>query len=254
MKQQGLYCVTCGRQTLHNSVGGVNHVLHFLIGFLTCGLWWFVWLLLVMNDSPTPRCAFCGTQYDHRRAVAAYAEASGIELPQAPALKPLTPEEKAARARETWRNLAILAGVIVLFAVGSVALVAFLSRQPAPSRPVGRPVPPADAATPTPAPSKAGQANLAARGPEPKYCPSMGFRHLGLLDAHPPCEVEIYLTRALHDPGSFSMDDLCQVGPGKAWWDVQCTFRARNRLGANVLQTWRFRMKGGVILSADQIR
>lgn len=23
-----------------------NHLLHFLIGFLTCGLWWVVWLIL----------------------------------------------------------------------------------------------------------------------------------------------------------------------------------------------------------------
>ena len=27
--------------------GDTNHVLHFLIGLLTCGLWWFVWLFFV---------------------------------------------------------------------------------------------------------------------------------------------------------------------------------------------------------------
>lgn len=30
--------------------GNVNHVAHFLIGFLTFGLWWFVWLLVALSD------------------------------------------------------------------------------------------------------------------------------------------------------------------------------------------------------------
>lgn len=125
MQQQGLYCVTCGRQTLHNSAGGVNHVLHFLIGFLTCGLWWFVWLGLVIADSPTPTCAFCGTGYSHRRASEAYAEASGIPSTQAPEL---TPEEKALAARRTWQVLGGLAGLAVLIVlVGGGVLYYFAS-------------------------------------------------------------------------------------------------------------------------------
>jgi hypothetical protein len=27
----------------------VNHVLHFLIGVFTCGLWWIVWLVMAMS-------------------------------------------------------------------------------------------------------------------------------------------------------------------------------------------------------------
>jgi hypothetical protein len=27
----------------------VNHLLHFLIGIFTCGLWWIVWLILALT-------------------------------------------------------------------------------------------------------------------------------------------------------------------------------------------------------------
>ena len=27
----------------------VNHLLHFIVGFLTLGLWWVVWLILALT-------------------------------------------------------------------------------------------------------------------------------------------------------------------------------------------------------------
>lgn len=32
-----------------------NHILHFLIGFLTCGVWWVVWLILAMTQNERRR-------------------------------------------------------------------------------------------------------------------------------------------------------------------------------------------------------
>ena len=69
---QGLYCVTCDRQTLHVDSSAVNHVLHFLLGLLTCSLWWIVWLLLVAAKTPRWACGTCGTQYDNQTAIATW--------------------------------------------------------------------------------------------------------------------------------------------------------------------------------------
>jgi hypothetical protein len=55
------YCHKCGRTTTHTRrVGEVNHVMHLLIGLLTCGAWWFLWLFLVATASKTAyRCQEC---------------------------------------------------------------------------------------------------------------------------------------------------------------------------------------------------
>lgn len=33
----------------------VNHLLHFLVGVFTCGLWWIVWLILVLTQKKEQR-------------------------------------------------------------------------------------------------------------------------------------------------------------------------------------------------------
>ena len=33
----------------------VNHLLHFLVGVFTCGLWWVVWLILVLTQQKEQR-------------------------------------------------------------------------------------------------------------------------------------------------------------------------------------------------------
>ena len=41
--------------------GGVNHAVHALITFFTCGMWGFVWLFLIIGQSSKPfRCTQCG--------------------------------------------------------------------------------------------------------------------------------------------------------------------------------------------------
>jgi hypothetical protein len=57
-REVGLHCGNCSRQTLHRQQAP-NHVLHFLLGVLTCSLWWWVWLFLVAQDRPW-LCTFCG--------------------------------------------------------------------------------------------------------------------------------------------------------------------------------------------------
>lgn len=75
-REQGLYCVTCQRQTLHRQAESVNHILHLLITLFTCGLWLFIWALLEMGARSSPWvCSFCGMRYDHTRATAAWRQA-----------------------------------------------------------------------------------------------------------------------------------------------------------------------------------
>lgn len=63
--EAGKVCATCQRQTLHRQQTP-NHVLHFLIAFLTCGAWLVVWFILSAWEQPW-LCVTCGT----RAAVAA---------------------------------------------------------------------------------------------------------------------------------------------------------------------------------------
>jgi hypothetical protein len=65
MPDQGLFCIVCGKQTLHRSSEKVNHVLHFLITFFTCGLWGIIWLILSVGAHNSAHvCTVCGQQYD----------------------------------------------------------------------------------------------------------------------------------------------------------------------------------------------
>jgi hypothetical protein len=60
---QGLWCSNCNRQTLHVDASKVNHLLHFLVGLLTCTLWWFVWAVGVATSDKAKVCGICGTRY-----------------------------------------------------------------------------------------------------------------------------------------------------------------------------------------------
>jgi hypothetical protein len=73
---RGLYCVTCGKQTLHRRMGGVNHVLHAILTIFTCFLWGIVWVILAISANQgglaAYLCATCGTSFDGPRAEAHY--------------------------------------------------------------------------------------------------------------------------------------------------------------------------------------
>lgn len=65
MPDQGLWCISCQRQTLHRNSEQVNHVLHFLVTFFTCGLWGIIWLILSVGAHNSAHiCTLCGTPYD----------------------------------------------------------------------------------------------------------------------------------------------------------------------------------------------
>jgi hypothetical protein len=56
------YCPRCQRLTLGRR-DTPNHVLHFLVTFLTCGLWAFVWLGTAVLATRRPYlCTICGTR------------------------------------------------------------------------------------------------------------------------------------------------------------------------------------------------
>lgn len=53
-------CPTCARTVLGRK-DRPNHVLHFLIAFLTCGLWVLPWFVLTLVSSfEAYRCPYCG--------------------------------------------------------------------------------------------------------------------------------------------------------------------------------------------------
>jgi len=41
----------------------VNHLLHFLVGVFTCGIWWIVWLILVLTQKKEKRVRLSIDQY-----------------------------------------------------------------------------------------------------------------------------------------------------------------------------------------------
>lgn len=113
----GLHCAICGKQTLHKKAGSVNHVLHFLITFFTCGLWGLVWLILAVTQSNAPYvCTFCGNQ-------------SMQGLWPGPAARAANPE---AGTRGFMIAGAIIAGLIGLIVVKSVVTSHLAKRRAAP--------------------------------------------------------------------------------------------------------------------------
>lgn len=58
----GLDCKQCGRKTVHERSEKVNHILHFLLTFFTCGLWGIVWAILGIDSARSPyQCSQCGS-------------------------------------------------------------------------------------------------------------------------------------------------------------------------------------------------
>lgn len=56
------YCPRCETVVLGRR-DRPNHILHFLIFFLTCGLWVIPWFVLYLTASRKPfRCVTCGTE------------------------------------------------------------------------------------------------------------------------------------------------------------------------------------------------
>ena len=69
------WCNKCERWTQH-SQDGVNHLLHVVLMFLTGGVWFFVWVVLVvLNQYRQAYCCECHTPYTRPRRTLAYAHA-----------------------------------------------------------------------------------------------------------------------------------------------------------------------------------
>lgn len=55
------YCPNC-QQLVLGRRDMPNHILHFLITFLTCGLWVIPWIVLSVMAARAPyQCTFCGS-------------------------------------------------------------------------------------------------------------------------------------------------------------------------------------------------
>jgi hypothetical protein len=69
-----------------------------------------------------------------------------------------------------------------------------------------------------------------------------------------PVPVNLYLESKLHDPNS-KKDQRC-VGPWltKNCWVGNCTFRAKNAMGAYVQNTWKFWIEKNKVVRAEQVQ
>ena len=55
------YCPTCKENVLGRRETP-NHLLHFLITVLTCGMWIFIWAAMALSAGGRPfHCPHCGT-------------------------------------------------------------------------------------------------------------------------------------------------------------------------------------------------
>ena len=59
-KQTGRYCAQCQKNVLATGTTP-NHLLHFLLGFVTCGGWWVVWIFIALGKIGGYRCTQCGS-------------------------------------------------------------------------------------------------------------------------------------------------------------------------------------------------
>lgn len=66
-------------------------------------------------------------------------------------------------------------------------------------------------------------------------------------------EVEIYLSRVLNDPGSYEHQTCSDVVGTGNFWVVECSYRARNRFGAMVLDAQRFFIRHGQVVRAKPL-
>jgi hypothetical protein len=60
-KQASRYCAHCEARTLATAQKP-NHLLHFVLSLFTCGLWLFIWPLVVVGSIGGYRCVKCGTR------------------------------------------------------------------------------------------------------------------------------------------------------------------------------------------------
>lgn len=81
-------------------------------------------------------------------------------------------------------------------------------------------------------------------GPEPKA---------SLWDGVYP-EVKRHMDRYAHDPGSVEWEGCVTARPSALGWITICDYRARNRLGALTREKTIFIIRGGEVVSADQVR
>lgn len=56
------YCPTCEKKVLALKTP-TNHILHFILSFLSLGLWTPIWILAALGGSLSPwRCHDCGSE------------------------------------------------------------------------------------------------------------------------------------------------------------------------------------------------
>ncbi len=125
---QGLYCVSCQRQTMHVDSNRVNHILHFLIGFLTCTVWWFVWLLIVATTSAAWLCSTCGTRFDHATAMVTWeATLPPEERERWRADQEALRQRRAAEAKANAKQFRLFATIAAGFLTAVIAMVVIVS-------------------------------------------------------------------------------------------------------------------------------
>lgn len=59
MNITSLFCKRCGKVTAHRREE-VNHILFLLLGFVTCGIAWIIWIALAATPK-LAKCETCGT-------------------------------------------------------------------------------------------------------------------------------------------------------------------------------------------------
>jgi hypothetical protein len=60
MSSKVLYCHSCQKDAEHK-VKSVSHLMHWILIFLTGGLWLAVYLVALFIHRPDPKCIICGT-------------------------------------------------------------------------------------------------------------------------------------------------------------------------------------------------
>ncbi len=67
MKQSSAYCPHCETRVLATAPTP-NHVLHLLLTIFSCGLWLWIWPLVMAGSIGGYRCVKCGSKVEKLRA------------------------------------------------------------------------------------------------------------------------------------------------------------------------------------------